>query len=878
MADYSSGSITFSGLGSGTDFNSIVDQLKQVESIQLNRLKNWKSDWNERYIAFGDIISTVRDAKSKLTELNSPTKFLKKNAKSTNESVMTAAATADAVDGSHTINVKQLASNAIWASTKTYSSKQANFNATGAPQDFTYTYKGKTHSVSIAQGTTLESFANIVNQDRNNPGVKVSIIQVAGGYTFQLQGTESGAAADLSVHPTPLGGMGSGSTVWSSNNPIADPAASISSLGNATVPQTYELTLADGTTKSFTLDGDLSKQALVDAVNAEMGDDTASFVKGRLQFKGVKKVSITSGSDPASASNGRASSTMKFANAHAQTDPIGTAGETYSFTITKTDGTQELIELDGSKSYKNLLEEVKAKGFDSATLTGSSSAGYTLTIPGVVDVSTTIDGSTPGEDNGWKWSQTGAATDTIQAGVVPRDLTYSFVLADGSSQTLSITNDMSMNDLVSAINTNFGADTASINAEGHLEMNGIYAASGYGLQGQVISSENWAIRRATDAVFTIDNWPQDMVSSTNAVNDVLEGVTLTLNEIGTAQMTVNADLDSVRENIQLFLDTINDVVKKVQDLTKVDSEKQVASSDKSNSNYSASQWDQEKGSLLTGNYGVQLFNTRLKQAVSSTGIGFTPITGGDLLSGDFVTALSQIGIKTDTEEGSPTYGLFCIAPLSGNPELQMLDNERFEDALTNHLDAVINIFAADDSGSTTSADFRYSGHIKGITKAGSYPVSYTVADDGSVTDVYINGVKAEQSDLYDNTYTVGNAGNATGMSVVIDNLTPGTHKGEVSIKQGKVRQLEDFFTAELVYHEPNLNDLSFSENNGALMILQANYKQIMDNAETKIQKEQNRIDQWETRQRQAFARLETLLGQYQQNQKSLESQLAQFSN
>ena len=452
------------------------------------------------------------------------------------------------------------------------------------------------------------------------------------------------------------------------------------------------------------------------------------------------------------------------------------------------------------------------------------------------------------------------------------------MLADGSSQTLSITNDMSMNDLVSAINTNFGADTASINAEGHLEMNGIYAASGYGLQGQVISSENWAIRRATDAVFTIDNWPQDMVSSTNAVNDVLEGVTLTLNEIGTAQMTVNADLDSVRENIQLFLDTINDVVKKVQDLTKVDSEKQVASSDKSNSNYSASQWDQEKGSLLTGNYGVQLFNTRLKQAVSSTGIGFTPITGGDLLSGDFVTALSQIGIKTDTEEGSPTYGLFCIAPLSGNPELQMLDNERFEDALTNHLDAVINIFAADDSGSTTSADFRYSGHIKGITKAGSYPVSYTVADDGSVTDVYINGVKAEQSDLYDNTYTVGNAGNATGMSVVIDNLTPGTHKGEVSIKQGKVRQLEDFFTAELVYHEPNLNDLSFSENNGALMILQANYKQIMDNAETKIQKEQNRIDQWETRQRQAFARLETLLGQYQQNQKSLESQLAQFSN
>ena len=93
-----------------------------------------------------------------------------------------------------------------------------------------------------------------------------------------------------------------------------------------------------------------------------------------------------------------------------------------------------------------------------------------------------------------------------------------------------------------------------------------------------------------------------------------------------------------------------------------------------------------------------------------------------------------------------------------------------------------------------------------------------------------------------------------------------------------MRQLEDFFTAELVYHEPNLNDLSFSENNGALMILQANYKQIMDNAEKKIQKEQTRIDQWETRQRQAFARLETLLGLYQQNQKSLESQLKQFDN
>lgn len=792
MATYLSGGIYFSGIGNGTDFGNIVDQLKKVESIPMQRMEMWKADWKKRYDAFGYVISAVRDAKDALSTLNSPQKFLLKTASSSNASVLSARANAGAADGSHTIEVKQLASNAIWASTQTFASKTSNINNTATAQDFTYTYKGTTRSVSVPRGTTLEGFANLINQDSRNPGVRVGIIQVAGGYTFQVQGQSSGAQAALNISPSNLfGGSGTASSVWQANIATVDPSAAFADSGPAMKPYTYKVTMGDGFTEyTIGINGNKTQQELADAINIQAGAGTATFANGRMVLADVKSVEITAGSDP----------------------------------------------------------------------------------------STTVNGT---EINSvWTTSLAGVAGNTIQPNVVPELLNYSFTMADGTTNSLSITSDKNMNDLIAWINdpSNLGAGAASlevIDGKQYLKLNNVNSASGFGVQGQVVSSSQWTIQRATDAIFKVDNWPQDLVSSSNTVENVLQGVTLTLTDIGTARISVAADTESVKKNIQAVLDTLNLVIKTVQELTKYDDKKQVASSDPSKSNYSASQFDREKGSVLTGNYGVQLFNTRLKTLSSGTPPGFSSIQGGNLFSGDFVATLSQIGIKTCTEPGNPNYGLFMVAPPGGSQQMQLMDMDRFDKALSENLEDVVRFFAADDEGSSSSASFRYNGHIKGITKAGSYNVSYSVDSNGNPYDVKINGVTANPSDEA-GVYTVGQAGDATGLSIKIDDFSVGTHTGKVSIKQGKVRQMEDFFTSELVYYEPNAREPMIGAKNGALMILQANYQQIMDNIDKKIEREQTRLDVWERTQRLAFSRLETLLGKYERSQSNLQSQLAKL--
>lgn len=72
--------------------------------------------------------------------------------------------------------------------------------------------------------------------------------------------------------------------------------------------------------------------------------------------------------------------------------------------------------------------------------------------------------------------------------------------------------------------------------------------------------------------------------------------------------------------------------------------------------------------------------------------------------------------------------------------------------------------------------------------------------------------------------------------------------------------------------------VALKSKNGALMVLRDNYKSIMENIDAKIEREQRRIETWEARQKAIFANLETLLKQYDEQQKRLESNLKQLGN
>ncbi|MGE4553623.1 MAG: flagellar filament capping protein FliD [Desulfovibrionaceae bacterium] len=419
----------------------------------------------------------------------------------------------------------------------------------------------------------------------------------------------------------------------------------------------------------------------------------------------------------------------------------------------------------------------------------------------------------------------------------------------GTTRTFTVPTGMSLEVFVSAINTdtlNPGVRASLISdgdnyylqirgmdlgADADLTINSSTTLTGFKATNFNVTQEN------QNSQIRVDGWPTDgsgwISNASNTVSNVIEGLTLNLRgaEPGTkSTITVSTDMDKVKDNIQSFVDDMNEVRSLITELTKVDSS--------------------GNGSILTGNYGLQLISQNLKSITADKGNGFSYYNSVSGL-GDIFSSLSQVGILTDADEGSVTNGLLVI------------DDDALTEALEDNADAVAKLFAAEGDGSTDSSEFSYKSYVKNVTKPGTYDVSYSTDASGKITAAWINGHKA----TIDGQEITGAAGtDEAGLVISAIDLTAGTHTGSVSIKQGKFGELVD-----------ELDTLTSSET-GTLKILEDNYDDIMDMIDEKIDFEQNRIDKMETNLREKYSRLEATLGEYENIQTMLESQISQLSS
>jgi len=321
----------------------------------------------------------------------------------------------------------------------------------------------------------------------------------------------------------------------------------------------------------------------------------------------------------------------------------------------------------------------------------------------------------------------------------------------------------------------------------------------------------------------------------NVVDDVIEGITLNLQEAdpdSLIQLTVVTDTSTIKENIATFVEQVNIIRAQLQAITAVDEEGQ--------------------GSILTGNYGVDIIGQNIKNITAEMGVGFVH-WDDDTLTGDKYTALSQLGILTDAEQGSTSYGLLKI------------DEEVLDAALAEDPEAIAELFSADNLGESESPDFTFQSLVDGTTKPGLYDIEI-VSDGSSITSATINGVAAKISGWE----ITALSGDATGMSVRLDNTGAGTYSGTVSVKQGKVNQMIE----ELKDLTQPFNEFTYE--GGPLAVLQNNYNEIMDSIDKKIDFEQTRIDRMAANLKLRFSRLDALLGQYELQQGQLTAALAQL--
>jgi len=298
-------------------------------------------------------------------------------------------------------------------------------------------------------------------------------------------------------------------------------------------------------------------------------------------------------------------------------------------------------------------------------------------------------------------------------------------------------------------------------------------------------------QQAADATMVFDG--VEVTKSSNEVDDLLTGVTINLLEVDdttTYNLSIESDLEGIQETVTEFVEKYNEIY----DYLKTNS-----SSSGLNRDYTISSFRRELTSIVTGS-----------------------VEGA---SGNF-TSLSQIGIATDA---------------SGHLQI---DSEDFTDALEDHFDDVMQVFAA--YGTTTNPYITY--HNAGSdTKAGTYDIVITgVGENFAAT---INGVEADVSSS-GNLIFGPDGTDMEGLMLEFTGTTTGSY-GSVTVSIGVMEELDRKL------------DLYTSVSDGLIKSKEESINSSIQDLEDEMIKESMSLDLIEARLNSKFVKMEQMLSQLQ---------------
>lgn len=187
-------SITFGGLATGIDTDSIVTQLMSLERAPITRLEAKKTDATSHLEAYAQFKTTLDDLKSAVSAMNITSQVRSTSASISSGAPFTATS-ASASSGSYNIAVEQLAQVQKDVSVGVASQNDALLG-TGT---FTLTKGTEDFVISVdATNNSLSGLATAINAQSTATGIKATIINdgTAGAtaYRMVLTGTDSSSA------------------------------------------------------------------------------------------------------------------------------------------------------------------------------------------------------------------------------------------------------------------------------------------------------------------------------------------------------------------------------------------------------------------------------------------------------------------------------------------------------------------------------------------------------------------------------------------------------------------------------------------------------------------------------------------------------------
>lgn len=266
-----------SGLASGFDWRSLIDQMSEIERVPQRRLLAEQNTLEERTTAYGAISTQLSVLKNKLDALKAPGLFSGRTATVADTTVATASSTSGAVQGTYSFSFTQLASAAKMqgatgagkALSATSDVSGVTIGSAGFPAAVTAgTFRVNGAEVTVATTDTLE---DVFDKIATATGDTVTASYLPASDKIRLSSSSTitlGSATDTSnfLEVTKLNNAGT-STVTSASALGSVKTGSV--LGSANLNDT--LTFGAGDAGSFRINGVEISYSASDTISDVMG-------------------------------------------------------------------------------------------------------------------------------------------------------------------------------------------------------------------------------------------------------------------------------------------------------------------------------------------------------------------------------------------------------------------------------------------------------------------------------------------------------------------------------------------------------------------------------------------------------------------------------
>jgi len=519
-----SGAIYFSGLGSGTDLSSIVDQLVELERVQIDRMELWKEEWNEKITSIQGLNTRVFSLYDFAKTFNEDFEFYARSSSSSDTSVVSVTNTPLAQPGAHTITVA--------------SSTQHRVGSIGFA-----------NSTTVVGGSASESLSILV-----------------GSTTITLNYGSNYAAGEWDTSATLADLVDAISAADATAGDLLE-AIEIINDGSASNAQRLVMTAkAAGRDNQISVASDPTNLDL-DGDSAEMMD---SVVEAGVGWTGTASI------DPTGNYYGHTNKRFNFTVANTGTVSSGNITITWS----DAEGNSGRIVVSAAGTY-DIYQGVQL-AISSGDLTANQTFSLDVYNPtlqqgqdtGLAQVDQVTHGGFIDADTTAITSASG--TFSYFYGGVETSIT----VAAGSTLTdlVNAINNDENNPGVTASILNDGQGLAT---SYHLVLTGKDTGAAYSITNINETLDNFSndfdtTQTAQNSMFKLDGYPNTasvyLQRASNQISDVLEGVQLKLRSPGTASVTVENDVSQIAEGIEQFVNSVNFVLEYIREETKYDAD------------------------------------------------------------------------------------------------------------------------------------------------------------------------------------------------------------------------------------------------------------------------------------------------------------------